>query len=146
MIAVKVDFTRLRFDVGALVPDKAQMRQVGEVALASIKSRVARGVGADDQQMPALTRSYGRFKKRRAGSSIRDLRLTGKMLDNLTVRSADKGEVTIALTSAAERVKGFRNQRISPWLGISPSDARAIMAKIAAIVVDNLKRRFLRAA
>lgn len=146
MIQTRVTFTRLQINESRLGLDRRQLRELGDVALDSIKGRVARGVGVDDAPMPPLQTGYARAKQRRGLRSIRDLRFTGAMLDNLTVRSSTDDQVTIALTSEPERVKGFRNQLIAEWLGLSSSDERTVLRAAFGFIRRNIGNLFSRAA
>jgi hypothetical protein len=110
-----------------------QMARIAVVGLASVKSRVKQGIGAFDQAMPPLKPGYARQKTKRGGLNVRNLTLTGAMLDNLTLRSATTDRATIALTKNLERTKALANQRRSPWLGWSPRDQVAIAGESAKI-------------
>lgn len=146
MISFKVQFTRIKIDIKALKLDTAQRRELGEFAIRTIKDRLAAGLDANDRKMAALTKRYQALKQRRTGRAIRDLRLTGEMLDNLSVRSVDE-DIVIAFTSASARVKAFRNQQIVNWFGFSPADMRKIAVKWWALQARNIERKlFQRAA
>jgi hypothetical protein len=104
------------------------MLQVGKSALESFTKRVAAGRTPQDVQAKPLTKRYAiRKSKMLRGKAVRDLRLTGAMLDNLTVRSASDNRVTAALTSRKARIKALANERIQHWMAFSPSDRRNIM-------------------
>lgn len=104
-----------------------QMGRLAATGLASIKGRVSKGIGANDQQMPPLKRGYAIQKSKQGKGNRRNLSFTGAMLDNLTVRSANSREARIALTKASERTKALANQLRSPWLGWSANDIRTVM-------------------
>ena len=155
MISVRIKFQGRKVRIKGFGIRPLQMLRLGGIGLASVKERVARGLNIDDQAMPPLKRSYAVRKNREIGGGrqIRDLRLTGSMLNNLTVRSATENSVRIALTRQADRQKALRNQQISPWLGWSPSDiqaveeaARRVFQTEAAAYFREIKRRFRRAA
>jgi hypothetical protein len=104
------------------------MLQVGKAALESFKKRVTAGRTPQDLPAKPLTKRYAiRKSKMLRAKAVRDLRLTGAMLDNLTVRSASDNRVTAALTSRKARIKALANERIQHWMAFSPSDRRNVM-------------------
>jgi hypothetical protein len=57
---------------------KYQMARLGQIAVAALKARVARGVGSDDAPMGALAERYRRQKQQYGLNPIRDLRGPGQ--------------------------------------------------------------------
>jgi len=129
-----------------------QHAQLGQIGLNSLKKRVSKGIGADDQPMPPLsdTRSirviigqdsnrrgfftawkgYLTQKVRKGGKRIRNLRSANKgdhMMDNLSVRSASDRDVKIDFTVKRHRIKALKNQERAEFLGWSPNDKKTIM-------------------
>lgn len=126
MISLRIKFQGRKVRIKGFGIRPLKMLQLGAAALAIVKARVARGQDINDTPMPGLSESYGKRKRRRFSRDLRDLRLTGAMLDNLTVRSATENQVRIAFTKALERQKALSNQQRTPWLGWSPNDTREI--------------------
>lgn len=147
--------TRLRFS-------PAQMQVIAQVGVDSVKERVSRGIGSDDAAMPPLAGiraasdkpgrigGYAGYKIRRVGVAIRNLRLSGEMLDALSVRAVEATSARIDITTRDGRVKAARNERRAPWFGFSPQDQANMaaasrtmlseMVKGGLIVVDRPRR------
>jgi hypothetical protein len=127
------------------------MGKLGQFALATVKSRIARGVGSDDAPMPPLKASKGReFVSRVNGRAqfrqrgyaawkaahglqpIRDMRGDGSqgghMLENLTLRSATDSRAVIAFTQTKQRQKALGNEMRTPFLSFSAEDEKRILA------------------
>jgi len=123
-----------------------QMLQVGKAALESFKKRVTSGRTPQDTPSKPLTKGYAiRKTKQLRRKADRDLRLSGAMLDNLTVRSANDNQVTASLTSRKQRIKALANERIQPWLAFSPSDRRNVVQVAQALfrtIVRYMVRRW----
>jgi hypothetical protein len=143
MIDFKVQFTRIKIDATSLRLDDSQRRDLGQFALDTLKRRVSQGLGSNDAPMPALRPRYKALKVRRTGRSIRDLRFTGNMLENLSVRPSDTGEIVIAFTTESARVKAFQNQQRAPWFGFSPADMRKIAEHWWTLQGRNIERFLL---
>lgn len=138
---------------------RVQMAKLGEFAINTVKARVARGIGSDDQMMPALTQKrsgvivHGRFVRQRVSYAewksqhglqpIRDMRGTGadggNMMDNLTVRSASENRVVMALTSRKARAKAIANERRTPFLSFSAKDEAAILEFARQMFATNVE-------
>lgn len=172
MFKLRIQYEGRRVTIKSFGIRPLQMLRLGSFGLKQVKARVAQGIGLDDAPMPPLKRAWvrrgvkGKYviiagargyfarKLRRGGKPIRDLRFTGAMLDNLSVRSATANEVRIGFTTKLAREKALANQRIAPWLGWSDTDAPAVQERarlvlrqeIQSVYFPELKRRFRRAA
>lgn len=122
------------------------MYLLGQYALSVMKARVLKGIGSDDQPMKPLSTGrssrvsrsgqvvefnttgsgYLRRKQRLGGKPIRDLFLTGAMLENFQIRSVSETQVRMDITSSIQRVKARANEDRSPWFGFSVRDMAAI--------------------
>jgi hypothetical protein len=148
---------------------KYQMLKIGQAGLDDLKARVREGLGVNDAPMPPLKerrvtrlgnvvvlgadRGYKGFKAKIGKKPIRDLTLTGRMLANLSVRSASAEQVKIGLTSAKERQKALANERRAEWLGWSPRNIEVVMKEArrlfklnVAALAQTLRGRTRRAA
>lgn len=157
--------TRIKFD-GKRVTLKEfgvkplQMLQLGRAGLAAVKGRVAQGVGLEDGPMKPLKqyrrlaradkrvvvigpeRGYPGYKRKLGKKPIRDLNLTGAMLDNLSVRSATANEVRIGFTTKLARQKALANQQREPWLGWSKSDTEKVAEKAQQVFKNSVSQYF----
>ena len=115
-----------------------QMQRLADIGLRAVKARVAAGIGSDDTSMRPLSKGYFIQKQKLGGEPIRNLRLTGAMLSNLTVRSADESGARIAFTEGLARTKALSNERKTPWLGWAASDIRQIVAEVRKMFRDGI--------
>lgn len=131
--------------------NRADMRELGDVGVDSVKERVSLGVGSNDAGMPPLgglsvsgdsrqVRRYVAYKRRVTGRSIRDMRLTGQMLDNLQAREAGDNAVSISFSDPKAREKALVNEQRTPWLAFSPGDQEKVFAAAARIFRDAVGR------
>jgi hypothetical protein len=111
---------------GEISFDVKQMHALAQLGVDLIKERVSRGVGSSDTAMPGLKRHYAIRKTRAGAGNRRNLRLTGAMLDNLTVRSVSASQARMDITSARERIKARANEKRAPWFGWSARDLAAL--------------------
>jgi hypothetical protein len=90
MIDVRIRYNGVRVRLRGFGFRKFHNLRLLEAGLASVRTRLLRGLGSDEAPTKPLTKRYARYKskvtKRRA---VRDLRLTGDFLDNLLPRYAD---------------------------------------------------------
>jgi len=126
MIKTRIKWKGKKVTLRGIGFQRFQNLKLAQVGLRSIRRRVARGIGAEDTPMPALTEGY---KRRKRHSKVRDLWLTGKMLLNLSVRWASDRQAQTALTSRKGRVKALANQRRARWLSYSPNDQKVVKAE-----------------
>lgn len=105
-----------------------QMLKLGTVGVAAVKNRLAAGLGPEDSPAKPLTKRYAIYKaKRLKRRAIRDLRLTGAMLRNLSVRTVSENRARAGLTARRERLKALANTRREPWLVFSPRNRAAVV-------------------
>jgi hypothetical protein len=120
----------------------AQMREIGAEAIAAMKARNARAQDVFDAENQPLSKKYGQRKVREGAKPVRDLRLTGELMDSLQVTEASSGEAKIAVVGPAYRKGLFNQNRDSghaPWFGISPDDRIShVMPLAQRIFGDNV--------
>ena len=130
-------------DVQAFGFSAVQMSAVGDLAIGTIRDRVARGLGSDDAPMKSLNRVYAKVKGYRGLPQTRNLMGTGTdgghMLDNISVRSAERNLVRIDITSRSARIKAAANEKRSPWYGWSPNDAALILDVMQEAARGNIR-------
>jgi len=108
-----------------------------ESGIASIKERLARGIDAEDKPTKPLTGRYARLKQRKYGRPpVRDMRLTGRTLDSLRVRSSDSGEAV-----AEAQVFNADQARLMQF---SPRDQIALDLKAGQIFDQKVSRFSIR--
>ena len=86
--------------------DRARVKkQVGDFVTSQIK-RSARNLSSPvqgERWKPTLSKEYAKDKKKMGGSSSADLRLTGSLMNNLTHKPADGGEVHVGIRKSTDR-------------------------------------------
>lgn len=115
--------------------------QIIEAGYESIKARLSRGIGSDDAATKVLSKSYARLKQRRFGRPpIRDLRLTGQLLDNeIKVRYADDNG---AIMDASTRLGRTKARVHRAELLFSERDQAAMSEIAEALFHDQVARNF----
>lgn len=118
-----------------------QMVKLGTVGLAAVKNRLAVGLGPSDGPAKPLTKRYAIYKSKvLRRKAARDLLLTGSMLRNLTLRTVSENSAKASVTSRKERIKGFVNARIEPWLVFSPKNRAAVTEAARRVFQENVRR------
>lgn len=104
-----------------------QTRQFAEKARQQIDTRLSNGMNVHDSPAKPLKPGYAKRKQRSGGSGIRDLKLTGAMLDAFQVESANPLSAEIGFTDDAQRLKASANEHFEDMVGFSPNDKETIM-------------------
>ena len=117
------------------------IEQVAPESIATMRLRIARGLNANDSQMPQYSKGYKKFRKKRGRqTTVRDLLFSGRMLGDLhvsSIRKSSRGWVAIVgFASARGRELALYHQRQVFFFGFSPSDVRDIERSIK----DKLRR------
>ncbi len=129
---------RLRLD--KLTFKQREMVDIGSAGLLSVFQRLSKALGPRDAPAKPLGKGYAIFKSRKHKGNRRDLKLTGDMLRNLTLRTVSENSAKAALTSQKQRVKGWANAKRQPWLVLSPANRKAVHDRAQRIMQDRLKR------
>jgi hypothetical protein len=132
---------QLRLDL--LTFKQQEMVQVGAAGLLSVFKRLSSSQGPNDSSAKPLTKRYAMYKSRMHKGNRRDLKLTGKMLSNLSLRTVSDNMAKASLTSRKERIKGFANMKREPWLVFSPTNKRVVMDRFAQVLRERMKRMIL---
>lgn len=129
---------RLRLD--RLNFRQRDMVEIGSAGLLSVKKRLASAQGPSDTPAKPLTKRYAIQKSKLRKGNRRDLWLTGRMLKNLTLRTVSENSSKAALTSRKQRLKGWANTKIEPWLVFSLKNKLAVMEKAKKVFLAAKKR------
>ncbi|MBN2118509.1 MAG: hypothetical protein JW730_18190 [Anaerolineales bacterium] len=132
---------QLRLDL--LTFRQRDMVKIGAAGLLAVKKRVSQARGPTDAPAKPLTVPYARYKSRMRKGRYRDLKFTGKMLGNVSLRTVSDNMAKASLTSRKQRIKAFANQKREPWLLFSPANRLAVM-QIARKVFAEAKARMIR--
>lgn len=128
MLDIRIRWNGVRVRLKGFGPRKYFNLRILEAGLASVKARVKRGLNENDGKAAPLTKRYARFKsKRTGGRAIRDLTLTGDLLEGIKARYSDDYQAKADATGRLGRIKAavHRNQ-----LKFSPQD-QAVMSEVA---------------
>jgi len=74
--------------------------------------------------------NYAAYKIALGKSGLRDVELSGKMLNAISIVGMTATSVTVGFTREAEHEKAKGNQARDPFFGLSPND-RAIVSAVA---------------
>jgi len=118
------------------------MVKIGTVGVAAVKNRLAASQGPEDRPAKPLTKRYAIHKTRLGKGNRRTLSLTGRMLNNFSLRTVNENSAKAGLTSRKERIKGWANQKIEPWVVLS-SKNQAAVKEAARRVLAEAKDRLL---
>ncbi len=129
---------QLRLDL--LTVSQREMVTVGSTGLLSVFKRLSGARGPNDSPAKPLTKRYAIYKSRQHKGNRRDLKLTGAMLGNLSLRTVSENSARAGLTSRKERVKGLANMKREPWCVFSPANKKDVIRKFQEIVGARAKR------
>jgi hypothetical protein len=134
--------TKIRKARFVVSPYTAQeMIRYGQVVIDSNLARWDRAVDANDGVAPPLRPRYAAFKSKRYGSTLRDLKLTGRLRRSLKVLTASVYRATMGPmdgihTRSQKRrsltfgdVLAILNRRWRMW-GVSPLDQTTVVHKM----------------
>jgi hypothetical protein len=120
-----------------------QMYALGSIGVAAVKSRLAAAQGPEDSAAKPLTKRYAIFKTRKGMGNRRDLRLTGQMLANFTVRTVTDNRAKASLSTRKDRIKAWANQKIEPWVVFSPRNRAAVLEAMRRVLAEMAPRLVL---
>jgi hypothetical protein len=120
-------WAKKKLNLDPLTFRQRDMVRIGSAGLLSVFKRISAHQGPGDAPAKPLTKRYAIWKSRQHKGRFRDLKVTGDMLRNLTLRTVTDNAAYAALTSRKERIKGLANTKLEPWLVFSPANRRAII-------------------
>jgi hypothetical protein len=104
---------------------KYQNLRILEVGIKSIKARLARGISEADGPTKPLTKRYARYKAyARRKKAVRDLDLTGRLLEEIKPRYADDRQ---AIADASTRLGRLKARVHSDLLRFSERDQATML-------------------
>ena len=112
------------------------MVKIGTVGVAAMKNRLEAAGGPSDSPAKPLTKRYAIYKTRMGKGNRRNLRLTGRMLNNFMLRTVTEVSAKASLTSRKERIKGWANQKIEPWVVLSPRNQAAVRQATRRVLAE----------
>ena len=137
--AVRIWFKKqMRLD--RLTFQQREMVQIGAAGLLDMKRRVSQARGPTDAPAKPLARYYAIWKSKHHKGRRRDLKVTGSMLGNLTLRTVSENIAKASLTSRKERITAAANNKRELWVAFSPVNRRAIWEKAKQLLPDRMRR------
>jgi hypothetical protein len=144
-MAFQAKISRARFTVTDFSP--REMVSLAESLRSAIFMRLDQALDVYDAPAKPLAERYAKYKQRRTGSGVRDLKLTGETRRAIKVLSAGPNRAVLGPMKGyknAWRLKAgksaltysqllFLKNRQSPQWGVSPNDERALAAAINRI-------------
>jgi len=107
---------------GQLTYSQQQMYRLGVFGVAEVLDRISKAKGPEDGAAKPLQRAYAIRKSKLRLGNRRNLKFTGDMLRNLSVRTVSTNYARAGLTSAKQRQKAQANSKIEEWLTFSPAN------------------------
>ena len=119
---------------------KRQNLVVLETGLASIKERLEKGIGENDTPTKPLSKRYARYKAFvRRKKAVRDLDLTGQLLDSIKPRYADDNQ---AIADAGTRIGRLKARKYRELLQFSERDQAAMLDRAGGLFNTEVQQVF----
>lgn len=109
--------------------DDPKLKKIGEVMVAMQLQRWHDSVNADGQKAKKLSKKYFFIKRRLQGGygqPVRDMKMTGELIKNFSLRKATAGEVRAENTTRLNRDKASRCDKYEQMIGFAGTDATAV--------------------
>jgi hypothetical protein len=139
-------YVKKQIVVSHLNLSQRQMLAIGNVGLAARKEEIARGLNAKGAPAKPLSKGYAIRKSKLskwfqgAGRNKRDLRLTGAMLREWTVRTVSTNEARAGWSTLRNRTKAAVNNAIEEFVAWSPENQKRVMSAANQVVNEVSKR------
>jgi hypothetical protein len=122
---------RVRFKGGRIATpklDNGPLTRIGNDMVAAQKKRWAFGVNSDGTAAKPLAVKYLIQKAKYTGNPnpIRDMKMTGRTLENFQLRKAMDGTIRAENTTRLERQKATQAQQWEDMIGFAPTDQIAV--------------------
>jgi len=111
-----------------------------ETGLESVKARLARGIGENDAPTKPLSKKYARYKAyARRKKAVRDLNLTGQLLDSIKPRYSDDRQ---AIADAGTRIGRLKARVHRDLLLFSERDQAAMLDTAGKLFQEGVSQNF----
>ncbi len=139
-------FVKKQIRIDHLTLQQRQMFKLGTVGLASRKDEISRAQNARGGAAKPLTRRYAIYKSKVSklggrGRNVRDLRFTGAMIREWSVRTVSNSKAFAGWSTRKGRIKARANNQIEEFVAWSPNNTRDVVHAGNQIVNENSKRR-----
>jgi hypothetical protein len=127
-------FVKRKLALERLTLGQRTMYELGKFGLAELKQRVQQARNAEDAPAKKLWKGYAIWKTRQGKGNRRNLTLSGKMLDNLQVRTVSENAAYARPSSEKERKKAQGNEKREQWAAFSPRNQREIVTRAMTLL------------
>lgn len=117
-----------------------EMYEIGEAGLKDVKRRIAAAQGPQDAPAKPLGRGYAIWKTKQGLGNRRNLRVTGAMLDNLSLRTVTENSAKANFTTVKQREKAQANTKKEAFVVFSPANKKVVYDKAGQVFKDRVKR------
>ncbi len=141
MIDTRISYQGAKVRIRGLEFSKAQNHLfLLTIGINAMKARLASGRDENDGKTKPLTRGYARYKSRvTRRAAIRDLRLTGQLLDGIKPRYGEDHQALADATGRLGRLKARVNREL---LKFSPADQEIILSAARAVFREAAEQVF----
>jgi hypothetical protein len=120
--------------------NKLHNLKILEAGIEAIKARLSKGSDENDGPTKPLKKRYARYKsKRTGGRAVRDLNLTGQLLESIKVRYADDRQ---AIADAGTRIGRIKARIYADLLQFSPADQKQMLELAEEYFVEGVEQSF----
>lgn len=125
-----------------------QMFTLGNVGLASRKNEIDQALNANGTTAKPLTKRYAIYKSRISkitqgrGRNVRDLRYTGDMLREWSVRTVSDKQAVAAWTTRKGRIKARANESKESFISWSPRNTEDV-TRVGQQLIEGSKQRLV---
>jgi hypothetical protein len=144
-------FVKKQIRIDHLSLQQRQMFKLGTVGLASRKDEISRGLNARGGAAKPLTRRYAIYKGKVSklggrGRNVRDLRLTGNMLREWSVRTVSNTKAFAGWSTRKGRIKARANNALEEFVAWSSNNTRDVVRAGNQILNETSRRLILEKA
>lgn len=104
------------------------LRAIGDEMIKAQFARWDDGLNANGNQAKKLSFKYFKQKQKYTGQAnpIRDMKMTGELIKNFSLRRAGQGQIRAENTSRSTRGKAQRAQKVEEMIGFAGTDQLAV--------------------
>lgn len=117
-------YVKGKIELGRLSVPQQTMFKLGTIMLGRKLESLRLGLNSKGVKAKPLTKKYAirKNKRHRTGKNFRDLRLTGQMLANFSVRTVSENRAKVWFSSGIARTKAIANHKIDQQLPLSDAE------------------------
>src|SRR3954454_14721205 len=117
-----------------------QMRSFGEFAIVEMEEPNSQAINVLGQPARPLSERYRKYKAGRGLRPVRDMQKTGALHKAIQVTESSGSRVKVDIVGAGEQRKGYINQNLDPWFGLSHENEESLLGNIQSVFGDNVRK------